>query len=224
VRDDRHGRVAEDAIEDLRVVDQHVAGRGAHEDLHARCGTRVQPANGFEIVVARAEIEAVVRPCAPVRAPVFVFQRRRIQCRRRRVGHVHEAGEAARDRRCRLGADVGLVFESRFAEMHLVINHARQQPASFGIDDGFAVARMQAGADLVDPAVFEAQVAVEFASFVDQAGVDDQCRWHSVVLSDEFSGGTGSKPPGCSGWQRARRRSANQLPLSAPKREIASIA
>ena len=36
--------------------------------------------------------------------------------------------------------------------------------------------------------------------------------------------GTGSKPPGWNGWQRASRRAASQLPLSAPWRVTASSA
>ena len=36
--------------------------------------------------------------------------------------------------------------------------------------------------------------------------------------------GTGSWPPGCSGWQRRMRRSASQLPLTAPNRATACIA
>ncbi len=46
----------------FRVVDQHVAGRSAHEHLHARGLLRVQRTDRFEVVIAGAMVEAVVGP------------------------------------------------------------------------------------------------------------------------------------------------------------------
>ena len=224
VGDDRRRRLAEDRIERVGVVDQHVAGRGAHEHLDARRGQRIQRADRLEVVVAGAQVEPVVAPGAPRGAVVLVLQRGGIERRRRRVGHVHEAGQPAGDRRRGFGGDVGLVFQAGFAEMHLVVDHARQQPAAGGVDHVFAVARRQAAADLGDATAADAQVAIELAAFVDQAGVDDQGFGHSMSSSRGGEGGTGSCPPGCSGWQRPMRRSASQPPLTAPNRAIAVMA
>ncbi|EEF93758.1 hypothetical protein CATMIT_01608, partial [Catenibacterium mitsuokai DSM 15897] len=178
VGDDRRGHVAEDRVQRDRIVDQHVAGGRAHEHLHPRRAARVQRLDRGEVVVARAKIEAEVAPGAAGGAAVLVLQRGRIQGRRAGVGHVHERGQPAGHRRGRFGGHVGLVFHARFAEVDLVVDHARQQAAAARVDHGLAGARRQAGADFGDALAVDAQVAVVFASFVDQAGVDDQGRWH----------------------------------------------
>jgi hypothetical protein len=152
VRDDRRRRVAEDAVEDVRVVDQHVAGGCAHEHLDARRGARIQRLDRGEVVVARAHVEAEVAPGAAGGALVLVLQRRRIERGRVGVGHVHEGGQATGHGRGRFGRDVGLVLHARFAEVHLVIDHARQQAPTAGVDHRFAVAGRQAAADLGDAA------------------------------------------------------------------------
>ena len=218
--DDRRRRFAEHRVQDDRVVDQHVAGGGAHEHLEARGRPRVDRADRVQVVVAGAHVEGVVRAGASRGAAVLVLQRRGVERRRLGVGHVHEAGQAAGDRGGGFAGEVGLVFHARFAEVHLVVDHPGQQAAAGGIDDGLALARGQPAADLVDAAVDEAQVAVELAAFVDEAGIDDERGGHGV----SYSGGTGSCPPGCRGWQRPMRRAASQPPFSAPKRPIASIA
>ena len=93
-------------------------------------------------------------------------------------------------------------------------------PTAAGAAGGLASAGGQAAADVFDESVGKAQVPVELAAFVDEAGIDDERGGHGV----SYSGGTGSCPPGCRGWQRPMRRAASQPPLIAPKRPIASIA
>src|SRR5690606_19119983 len=179
-------------------------------------------AHVLEVVVAGAEVEAVVGPRAAGGARVLVLQRRAGQRGRAGVGHVHEAGQPARHRRGRLAGDVGFVLEPRLAEMHLVVDHARQQAPAGGIDHGLARARRQA-ADGVDAAVADAQVAVELAAFIDQARVEDEGVGHRGE-GPWSRGGTGSWPPGWRGWQRPTRRAASELPRSAPWVAMASMA
>ena len=229
VGDDRRGRVAEHRGQHVRVVHQHVAGRCAHEHLHAGRGQRVDGADVVDVAGAGAHIEGVVAPGATFGAAVLVVQRGTVEGRRAGVGHVHEAGQAPGDRGRRFRGEVALVLQARFAEVDLVVDHARQQPAAGGVDHDLASARRQVAADGLDPAVGEAQVAVELAALVDQPGVDDEGggmggHGRGVVRSGRrTSGGTGSWPPGHRGWHRARRLTVSQLPLPAPKRWMASI-
>ena len=60
VRQDDRGRVTEDAFEGSHLVDEHVARRGAHEDLHPAHVTRVDALDGFDVGVRGAEEEGVV--------------------------------------------------------------------------------------------------------------------------------------------------------------------
>src|SRR5690606_35887305 len=76
VGDDGHRRVAEDRVQGVRGVDQHVAGGGAHEHLQPGRGARIDAAHRFEVVVAGAEVEAVVGARPPGGAGVLVLQRR----------------------------------------------------------------------------------------------------------------------------------------------------
>ena len=199
VRDDRGRAFAEDRVQRFRVVDQHVAGRSTHEHLHARGLLRVQRTDRFQVVIAGAVVEAVVGPGAAARELVLGFQDGRIQRRRVGVGHVHEAGQATGHGRGRFAGDVALVGQARFAEMHLVVDHAGQQPAPGGVHHLLAVARRQPVADLRNAAVLDAQVAVEGAAFVDHPGVGDEGGGHvSVFLCNGKRG---------RGWIRAPDRS-----------------
>ena len=136
------------------------------------------------------------------------------------VGHVHEAGQAAGDGRRRFGGHVGLVFQAGLAEVHLVVDHARQQAAAGGIDDILADARVEPAADLLDAAIDDAQVALELAALVDEAGVDDERRGvgHVRVLweADRIVQARGRGRPGAGdgsgrcGAARASRRARRQ--------------
>lgn len=65
-------------------------------------------------------------------------------------------------------------------EMHLVIDHAGQQPSSGGID--FLVgAGGDAWRDLVDAAMTDQQIALEHSAFIDQAGVADEQGVHASL-------------------------------------------
>jgi hypothetical protein len=119
------------------------------------------------------------------------------------------------------------VGQARFAEVHLVVDHAGQQPAPGGVDH-FSPAR---GELLPIRAMrpFDAQVAVEGAAFVDHAGVGDEGGGHvSVFLCNGKRGRGPHRGPG-----RSRRDgtdgsgpagAASQPPRNGPCRRIASIA
>jgi hypothetical protein len=154
-------------IVNARLVNE---GREFDADLRIRDGRIDAIGSGL----SARDGETVVGPHPALRAAVLVLQRGAVERRRIGVGHVHHAGQPAGDRGRRLGRHVGLVLEPRLAEVHLVVDHARQQAASVGIDHGLAVARGQAAADGVDAAVADAQVALRLATFVHEAGVDDQ--------------------------------------------------
>ena len=58
--------------------------------------------------------------------------------------------------------------------MHLVVDHARQQPLAAGIDHGVTFARRKVGGDFFNAALVDAQIRVPAAPFADQFGVDDK--------------------------------------------------
>ena len=70
--------------------------------------------------------------------------------------------------------DVRLVGKPRFTEVHLVVDHAGQQPQARGIDHLFAVLRDQFPGNRGDAAVADAYIRVQPLVLVDQLGVTDQ--------------------------------------------------
>ena len=95
VRGDRQARSGEDAVEHGRIVDEHVARRGAHEHFDAARVLGADALDFLEIRVRCAEIKAVV-DVARGRGDAALFRERGAIGRRRlRVRHVEEAGDAA---------------------------------------------------------------------------------------------------------------------------------
>lgn len=166
--------VTEQALQRRQVVDQHVAGAGAHEHLHPCHAVRVERGNGVEVVVTDAEVKAVVDPRAAGSALLLGRQRLQRQGRRQGVGHVHDAGDAAGHRRARFAGEAALVRRAGVAEVHLVVDHARQQVLAGGVEHGLAGEVGEAAGDGVDAPVADAQVGLEHTTFVDQPGVADQ--------------------------------------------------
>lgn len=91
------------------------------------------------------------------------------------VRHVHVRRHASGRRRPAFGGDVGLVGQSRFAEMHMVVYHARYQVQPFGIYH--AVGRRKGVYGIVgrddtqNLVVFQCDRTYEAFSFVDDGGI-----------------------------------------------------
>ncbi len=78
--------------------------------------------------------------------------------------------------------DAAFGRRSRFAKMHLVIDHARQQPLAIGVDLHTGIFTVDAACDLDDATMADQQIAVELASFIDQSGVANQHAAHGSEL------------------------------------------
>ncbi|MNZ96165.1 hypothetical protein D3C78_1153470 [compost metagenome] len=184
---EQHGRaVAEQPLQRGQVVDQHVAGGGAHEHLDRRDPLRCERGDGVQVAVADAEVEAVVDLRAGRGAALLGFQRRQGQGRRVGVGHVHHAGDAAGHGGARFAGEAALVRRAGVAEMHLIVDQAGQQELAGGVDLAGGGAFDAAG-DLVDAAVADQQVGVELMPFVDQTGIADQQAFHGASASSRRS-------------------------------------
>ena len=155
------------------IVDEHVARRGAHEDLDAARVLGADALDFLEVRVRRAEIEAVVDVARGGRDAAFLCERGTIRGRRLRVRHVEEARDAAAERRQRLRRKRRLVREPRLAAMHLVVDEARQQMLALEIDRRRARGH-GAGADALDALAANQHVGGDDAPFVDELRVDEQ--------------------------------------------------
>ena len=173
VRRNRHARLGENSFERLRVVDEHVARRRAHEHLDAAgvCGR--DALDLLEIRVGRAEVEPVVDVAAGGRDPPLLGQRRAIRRRRLRVRHVEKARDAAAKRRQRLRGQRRLVREAGLAAVHLVVDETRQEVLAAQIDRRRAGGH-RARTDTLDAIVADQHVGRDDAPFVDELRIGQQ--------------------------------------------------
>ena len=101
-------------------------------------------------------------------------QRGTVGDRRAIVRHVHHAGGAAGDGGRGLGAEVADVGGAGLPEVHLVVDHARQQVQPGSVDHGVGGAPGEVRAKCGDAAALGQQVGLEHPAFVDRGGVEDQ--------------------------------------------------
>jgi hypothetical protein len=87
------GNFGKQAFQDPRIVDQHIAGRSAHEHFDPGHLARVEGGDGVEVVVAYAEVKAIVGYRVQGGAAFLVGQGIQVKGGGMGVGHVHEAGE-----------------------------------------------------------------------------------------------------------------------------------
>ena len=116
------------------VVDQHVSGGRAHEDLDAADPTRVGLEHFIEVVVGRTHEEGVVHGADFSGALVLVFEELLRQCLRDRVGHFHERGDASGRCCSGFGSDFPFVGQPGFPEVDLIVDGAWHQPKPLGIN------------------------------------------------------------------------------------------
>ena len=152
-----------DAGERLLVVDQKVAGRGAHEDLDAG-GARepLQPGQVLDILTRGADEEGEVAIHAP--APALYLVRQSICAHGHRLGvrHLEHGGDATKHGRPAAGLEVFLVLEPRLAEMHLGIDDTWQDVQTGGLQRPACVLGRE-GADRNNSAVFHSDIGKPFA-------------------------------------------------------------
>ena len=90
---------AEDALQSLGVVHQHVSSGGTHEDLDARNGALGGLLQLVQIGVCGAQVEGVIGPGHLRRSLVFFLQLFQGHGLRHRVGLLHVAGNSTQNRR-----------------------------------------------------------------------------------------------------------------------------
>ena len=123
---DQHIRFTEDTFETVFLVNQHISGRRAEKELQPRHTAAIQFADLIHIIVRPSEEERIVggrrfRP--PLQFPLQVGDRGRL---RLGVRHIHESRYTAGYSCTAFAGDVSFMSQTRFTEMHLVVNGARQ--------------------------------------------------------------------------------------------------
>ena len=168
----RKGRAAARGAENARnariVLHQQRASRRTHEHLdacRARQALEVRNVGNVFVCAADPECEVAMHPVVRARNLVgeFGFARRQ----RIGVGHFEHGRHAAEHGAARAGFEVFLVGRAGFAEMHLRVDHARQDGQAAAVDP-FTRRRLRKIADGGDRAAFHADVALSAPVLVDE--------------------------------------------------------
>ena len=178
------GGIGEQLLECVRIVDQHVSCRRAHERLDPGGLADFQRPDLLDVAVGRTEVETEVgRAAADGR---FVFIPERIPRGRLRtdVRHVHEARDATGDRGGRLGRKVAFPGEPGLPEVHLVIDHAGHQDRALRIVYLSGVVGGDAAGNLFDTFACDQYVAFENLALIEQAGIGDELFLHGSAAAN----------------------------------------
>ncbi len=149
------------------VVDQEVAGRGAHEHFDAG-GARLalESAEVIDIVASGADEEGEVAIHAAGRRRDLGGERRGIGGGRLGVRHLEHGGHPAQHRRAAARGQILLVLEAGLAEMHLAVDHAGQNVEAGGID-GLAGHALADRPDLGNAPIPYANIGSPLAGLID---------------------------------------------------------
>ena len=184
----RQGRSSsEDAAQRRIAVHEHVARRGAHEELDAWYAVGRQLREEVGIIVGGTEEERVVDMALLGGQPELLLQRLKRRRLRHAVGHVEIAGDAAGSGSTALGVNVGFFRQSGLTEMHVVIDDAGQNEASRGIDRLVrrCVGMLACGKDGLDVTVLYQDGGFLCFAFVDKRASAYQCS-HCAIIVESF--------------------------------------
>ena len=165
-------RFAEDAVEHLFAVHEHIPRAAAHEELHTRAPCRVEPTYFFDVVVCGTEKEAIVHVAASAGHRIAFVQELERRGLRHDVRHVEHRRDAATGRSACLGLHVGLVRQARLPHVHMSVDDAGEEQRTVSLHHLVAALDRQLAAtrNLCDTSVLDTHGT--FALF---ALEDDSC-------------------------------------------------
>ena len=165
----------EDVAHALVVLDQQRTGGRAHEHLYAgTAGKQFEFRQVLGVLARAAHEEREIAMHAMMRALDLVGECLRVRRGRIGVRHLEHRGDAAHDGAERAGFEIFLVGRTGFAEMHLGVDHARQDMQAAAIDR-LARGRRRQLSDRGDPSGRDAEIACRFAVVIDDgAAPEDQ--------------------------------------------------
>ena len=168
-------RAAQDVGDAFVVLDEERAGGRAHEHLDADgAGQALQLRHVLGILMRAADPEGEVAMHAVMAAPHLVGERLGRRGLRIGVGHLEHGGHAAHDGGAGPRFEILLVVEAGLAEMHLAVDHARQDMQAPALDLPLGGGLRQI-ADGGDPAGAHADVALHASVVIhDDAAFEDQ--------------------------------------------------
>ena len=170
----------------FRVVYQHVACGRTEKQFDTAHFFVIHGKQGVKIVVGAANEETVVGVGHFCRTFVFVFQNLNGNGCRFGVRHIHKGSYAACNCSTRFCFDIAFVSQSRVAEMHLVVNHSRNQHFPFSVNNFRTFVFKFCGGNSFRNLFYEFtgydNIAEILAIFVNYLGVVNKNAVHDLIL------------------------------------------
>ena len=124
-----------DTIQGLTTIDKHVARGRAHKKFDARDTMGIELGEEVGIVVGSTKEEAIVDVTLSGCKRKFLLQSLKGRGLGDGVGHVEIGGDTSCSSSTTLCIDIGLVSETWFTEMDVVIDDARENKTTRSVDD-----------------------------------------------------------------------------------------
>ena len=176
VQGDEGGRLTENALYTFLLIYEHAARAASHEELHSTYGARVYTAYLPDIVGRGAKVETVVDEAFLLRIGKLGLKGLDAGGLRTAVGHIHYRGDTSPCCCTALAGHVGLVGETRVAEVYVVVDTSRQQVLSRSVYCvvGYYILNIGAADDGSNLVVLDEQTASVLLAFIDDGGVVDE--------------------------------------------------
>lgn len=133
---DKHPGFAENTFQAILLIDQHITGGRTEKEFQTRHTATIQFTDFIHIVVRPAEEEGIVSNrhfSSPLQFPFQIGK----SCRLRlRIRHIHEGSHPTSYGSTAFASDIAFMRQSRFTEMHLIVDSTRKQVFTCSIYHG----------------------------------------------------------------------------------------
>src|SRR5574344_399085 len=133
VRHQQKRRGGKDAPKGFGTVHKHIACATSHKDFHASHTTGVQHLQCLHILVGSTKVERVVYTAMISCNLEFLLQSLNRGSRWLSVGHFHVRCHATSSGCAAFTGNICFVCHARLSEMHMVVNHTREEIQPCGV-------------------------------------------------------------------------------------------
>lgn len=184
MRGNQHFTSCEDPVQRIGVIHQHITGAGPHENFDP--ADVFLPGIGqqglFSIAVTNAHVKGIIRGGTACCNRIFFLQQFLCEGIGDRVRHFHKAGNTSRDCGFCFRGDRGFMGQTGFAEMHLVVDTAREQVQPMPVNFGTGCRNSgELRPDLFDPPLCYQHICIFNLPFVDDLYILYQVILHILL-------------------------------------------
>ncbi len=175
-----------DSLERLLIIDQQVAGTGTHEDLDSGypCGIL----EIFDVVDSSTDVETMIDDRLARCDRVLLFDPFLVDGGRFSVGHLEKRSHTPCGTCSARGRKIFFMSQAGFAKMDLVVDQARKEQKTFGIDH-FIGGGSRRSIDAGDAPILHENMGLGRFFQENDSGISNQCSHRHGTLDGLVLGG-----------------------------------